>query len=333
MLFDILSWQEVRQTLQPSSTILLGNGASMAVNQRFGYHSLLEYANRNNLLEQDVHSLFDFFGTSDFELILRIVWQANNVNISLEIPDERTRNAYIAVRESLIASVRAIHPESDDVSESFPAIYQFLKQFNTVLSLNYDLIVYWVMMYGFSINDQHSFKDCFINSEFQENWFDYRQPINGDTSSTLVFYPHGSLILARNKIEEELKITRHFEAGLLNSILNTWQRGEVVPLFVSEGIVKQKVNSINSSYYLRTVFREVLPSITNDLVIYGWGAGEQDLHILNSICSSRVERILVSVYGNDQAYCNHIHHLISSRLGDRVHVVFFDSQSEGCWNN
>lgn len=333
MPFEILNWQEVSQTIRPLSTVFLGNGASMAVNQSFGYHSLLEYAKRNNLLEQDVHRLFDFFGTSDFELILRIVWQANNVNLSLNIPDARTRNAYIAVRESLIASVRDIHPEYDDVSESFPAIYKFLRQFNTVLSLNYDLIVYWVMMYGFSVNDQHSFKDCFVNSEFRDNWSDFRRPIYGDISSTLVFYPHGSLILARNKIEEELKITRHNEAGLLNSILNTWQQGEVVPLFVSEGIVKQKVNSINSSYYLRTVFREVLPSLTNDLVIYGWGAGEQDLHILNSICSSRVERILVSVYGNDQAYCNHMQYLINSKLGDRVRVVFFDSQSEGCWNN
>lgn len=333
MSFEILNWQELSQTIRPSSTIILGNGASMAIDQRFGYHSLLEYANHNNLLTQDVHSLFDFFETSDFELILRIVWQANNVNTSLRIPDERTRNAYIDVRESLIASVRDIHPEYDDVSDSFPAIYQFLKQFNTVISLNYDLIVYWVMMYGFSIGDRHSFKDCFINNEFQENWFDYRRPIYGDISSTLVFYPHGSLILARNKVEEELKITRNHEADLLNSILNIWQRGEVVPLFVSEGIIKQKVNSINSSYYLRTVFREVLPSLSNDLVIYGWGVGEQDLHILNNICNSHVDRILVSVYGNNQAYCNHIYHLINSRLGERVCVVFFDSQSEGCWNN
>ncbi|MPT45784.1 MAG: DUF4917 family protein, partial [Klebsiella sp.] len=33
---------------------------------------------------------FRFFFLFDFELILRLVWQASNVNKSLEIPDHRT---------------------------------------------------------------------------------------------------------------------------------------------------------------------------------------------------------------------------------------------------
>jgi len=53
--------------------------------------SLLDHANEKNLLEDDICQLFKFFGTNDFELMLRLVWQASNINKALDIPDERTR--------------------------------------------------------------------------------------------------------------------------------------------------------------------------------------------------------------------------------------------------
>jgi hypothetical protein len=77
-----------------------------------------------------------------FELILRIVWQASNVNRSLRIPDERTHAAYVSLRDCLIQTVRDIHPEHGRVSAYLPNIYQFLQNFKTVVSLNYDLVVY-----------------------------------------------------------------------------------------------------------------------------------------------------------------------------------------------
>ncbi|MCQ9136860.1 DUF4917 family protein, partial [Streptomyces hilarionis] len=90
-----------------------------------------------------VQRLFDFFETSDFELVLRLVWQASNVNRSLEIPDERTHQAYVRVRDSLIQAVRSVHPEYEQVTQHLPNMYQYLKGFDTVLSLNYDLLIYW----------------------------------------------------------------------------------------------------------------------------------------------------------------------------------------------
>jgi len=32
-----------------------------------------------------------------------------------------------------------------------------LKRFRTVISLNYDLVLYWAMTYGLDIDDQHAF--------------------------------------------------------------------------------------------------------------------------------------------------------------------------------
>jgi hypothetical protein len=328
--FEIHNWAEISENY--TGALLLGNGASISVNNRFAYNSLIQHARDNGLLTQDVQQLFGFFNTSDFELVLRLVWQASHVNRSLNIPDERTHDAYLRVRECLIQSVRNVHPEHGDVAGQLPAIYAFLKGFKTALSLNYDLILYWAIMYGLEIPDRHSLKDCFVNGSFDENWRRFRTPIYGDRSTTLAFYPHGSLILCRDIVESERKINSNGN-DLLNSILQVWQTESYIPIFVSEGVSQQKINSIQNSYYLSTVYREVLTTLEHDLTIYGWGFGEHDLHILRRMAAAGIQRVAVSVYGADQAFCNRAWQIIQDTLGRHVQVVFFNSESRGCWNH
>lgn len=330
MPIEIHEWKDIEEGFD--GAILLGNGASIAVHDSFRYGSLKQHAIDNGLLTEDVDSIFNFFHTDDFELILRIVWQATNVNKSLNIEDDKTEQAYQHVRDCLISAVRNIHPENGTISNQIPNIYRFLKRFNTIIDLNYDLIVYWVMMYGLDIKDGHAFKDCFDGAYFDDDWTRFREPIRDQKQCSLVFYPHGSLFLARDKIENEKKISA---AGfsLLEGILKKWEQGSYVPLFVSEGTAEQKTKSIHSSYYLNTVYREVLTHLPPNLVIYGWGFGEHDIHLLKRIAKAGIERIAVSVFGNDQAYCNRITQIISDEIGKECSILFFDSNSAGCWNN
>ena len=176
MPFEIINWADLADDYQ--DTILLGNGASIAVDPSFSYRSLLEHTQANGLMTQDVQHLFDYFETFDFELILRLVWQASNVNQSLQIPDNQTRTPYLHVRDCLIQAVRDIHPEHETVRHHLPVIYQFLKSFNTIISLNYDLLLYWSINFGLDINDGHSFKDCFVGGgRFDDDWQKFRRPI------------------------------------------------------------------------------------------------------------------------------------------------------------
>lgn len=331
MPFEIQPWEKLAGAYR--DTILLGNGASISVNPSFSYGSLLEHARANGLMSQDLQRLFDFFGTSDFELILRLVWQASNINRALRISDEQTHVAYRRVRDSLIQAVRNIHPEHDVVREHLPNIYHFLKSFSTVISLSYDLILYWAVTYGIDIDDGHAFKDCFVGGgRFDDNWQRFREPIGKERSASLVFYPHGSLVLCRNRVEEERKIHNR-EAGLLQAILDRWTSEEFIPLFVSEGTAEQKVASIQSSYYLSTVYREVLAAPRESLAIYGWGFGEHDLHLLRRMKWAGVRTVAVSVFGEDQAYCTRASQIIWDELGRKTQVEFFDSRSRGCWNH
>ncbi|MCO6055783.1 DUF4917 family protein [Pseudomonas sp. MOB-449] len=328
MPLPVMQWAEIAHHYH-RGTILLGNGASIAVSPSFAYGTLLAHAQQNGLLAHDVDRLFDFFQTSDFELILRLVWQASNVNRSLQIPDDRTHQAYLRVRDCLIQAVRNVHPEYDQVSGHLPRMYQFLTRFDTVLSLNYDLLVYWTMTYGLNVPDGHLFKDCFgWNGEFDDNWVRYRERYK-EQVNTLVFYPHGSLALCRDAVEQEFKV-HTAGAGLLEAILEEWRSERVVPLFVSEGTMQQKVSSIQNSYYLSTVYREVLRSPRATLTLYGWGLGEHDRHLLKRMHGTGIQRVAVSVFRGDPAYRNYAYQVIQDDLGP-TSVDFFDSESPGCW--
>lgn len=330
MVYKIKEWADISDDFDGS--ILLGNGASIGINPSFSYTSLKEHAVDRGLLIENVQKLFDHFDTDDFELVLRLVWQANRVNFALDIKDNATKSAYEHVRQCLIEAVRSIHPEYCEVEDQLDNIACFLKQFKTVLSLNYDLSLYWVIMYANREYNGHSFKDCFLRGEFDEDWKRFRESISmWDRKTTLVFYPHGSLVLARDVIEQERKLEAR-GGDLLRSILRDWETGEYIPLFVSEGTSKQKVNAIQNSHYLNTVYREVIPRIGKNLTIYGWGFGEHDTHILTRLANSKVETIAVSVFGSDQAYCTRVAQMIKDHISKEVDVVFFNCLSSGAWN-
>lgn len=331
MTYQIHNWLDIAGKY--SDSILLGNGASISINKGFTYRSLKQHAVEHGLLTDQVQRLFGYFNTDDFELILRLVWQANKVNLALKITDQQTRIAYEHVRDCLIRAVQSIHPEYSEVEQQFPYIANFLSSFKTVFSLNYDLTLYWVIMYANSIYDGHSFKDCIIHGQFDSNWWRFRDSIGRyDRNITLVFYPHGSLVLARNILEQETKLGAHVGSDLLRSILSYWKSDNYIPLFVSEGTSPQKISAINKSHYLNIVYREVIPKIGDSLTIFGWGFGEHDIHILKRIKCSGVKRIAVSVYGDDQAYCNRVAQMIYDNIGRDIEISFFDCQSKGCWN-
>lgn len=341
MTFEIKKWNDISNNY--TGALLLGNGASIAISDKFSYTSLIEHARENGILTDDVQKLFDFFETNDFELILRLVWQASNVNKSLHIPDEKTHNAYLRVRESLIRSVRSIHPDpNSDIYRKIPEVYKYIKRFKTILSLNYDITIYWAITYGLDVSDNHVIKDCFINGEFNDDWkklSNINEFNRNEKSNSLVFYPHGNLILIRNRSEVERKIklpkvmNGDSKSHLLASILDHWEQENCIPIFVSEGTSKQKIESIKNSYYLSTVYREVLTSLEKDLTIYGWSFGDHDLHILERISKSNIKKVAVSVYKNDQAFCNRVSQMIKDNLGENAQIDFFDSASDDSWIN
>ena len=315
-------------------TLLLGNGASIAIHNEFAYPTLHSVADAKGLLATTA-PIFAKLGTTDFEHVLLACWYAEHVNVALGTPSADISAAYAEVRTALIQAVHSVHPVHADVAADLQRAGTFASSFPTVVSLNYDLTLYWAMLL-FNAANGSWFKDAFHHSEFQTDWGYLRRPLPPATGATLVFYPHGSLSVARDYIGDETKIA--VAAGdLLETITHRWSAGHYVPVFVSEGTSKEKVASIRRSHYLTNVYEEVLPELGENLVVYGWSFDERDQHVLNAISANPPKRMAVSVFtgqpdGDQQAFCHQVLKAAGQSLPDTV-LTFFDSRSPGCWNN
>lgn len=325
---EIHQWRDIEAGFNHG--LLLGNGASVAVDSGFSYGSLFEEASRLGFLTPPVLDVFKRFGANDFEFVLRRLWQAKIVNDALEVEPGRVEEAYQEVRSALISTIREVHVSYEEATPHLSLISSFMQRFETVVSLNYDLIVYWAALYGNNILGSW-FKDCFNRGAFREDWDAVRVPYGRADGSTLFFYPHGNLVLARQEPSVEGKIAVNRAHNLLDEIFNRWEGGTLVPIFVCEGTSGHKLNSIQNSNYLQRVYREVMPTVGESLVVYGWSMAGQDNHIFESLKKGNIKRVAFSVFGNDQVFAEDIEERLTA-AGIRE-VLFYDSFSEGCWNN
>ncbi|MGE8538299.1 MAG: DUF4917 family protein [Acinetobacter sp.] len=335
--YAIKDWVEIKDNYE-NGNLIIGNGASVALHQKFRFDSLKEEAEKLRLFNDDISKLFIEFDTSDFELILRLVWHAKLINKHLGIIDQKLDSAYENIKQALIKVVKEVHCEHSDIADQLPQLYQFTKQFRTVVSLNYDLILYWILMYGNRNEDGHRFKDCFQGSGlFRNNWQDLRNPIRKEKEVTLSLYQHGNLSIFRDAKNTETKVQRGDFEGLLEVITSQWEDNKI-PLFVAEGTGTKKLESIKSSPYLSTIFYEVLPHLITqkaNLVIYGWSLGEQESHLVKQIFKNKQSgKVAISIFQNNQEECHRIYRLIKNeKVAPNIEIEFFDSQSSGCWNN
>lgn len=332
---EIVTWANI--SAESWSSLLLGNGASIAIHKEFAYPTLHSVADAKGLLATTA-PIFAKLGTTDFEHVLLACWYAEHVNVALGTPSADISAAYAEVRTALIEAVHSVHPIHADVAADLQRVGTFASAFPTVVSLSYDLTLYWAMLL-FNTANGSWFKDAFHHGEFQTDWGYLRRPLPPAGGATLVFYPHGSLAVARDYIGDEIKISVGAGAAgdLLDTITRRWSSGHYVPVFVSEGTSKQKVAAIRRSHYLTNVYEEVLPTLGENLAVYGWSFDERDLHVLDAIAASPPKRMAVSVFTgqqepDQQAFCHQVLKAAGRSLPDTA-VTFFDSQSPGCWNN
>lgn len=279
-------------------TLLLGNGASIAVSDSLHYRSLYAAATQLGYIDSQTIKIFEHFGTNDFEFVLLALANAHSVNKYLGIKDAETISSYDRVKAALIRTVKVVHPpyESAQPVLVYDTIARFIKHFESVFSLNYDLILYWSMMAGNTRFGPNRIKDCFLGERgfLYDNDF-LRSKYGSNDGSTLVFYPHGNLLLGTNQFGEGTKMISEAKI-LLDTIEERWTIDGIVPLFVSESESWKKMRSIRRNAYLSHVYSNELSRKTESILIYGWSLSDQDDHILRAIKDSSPKRVAVSIY-------------------------------------
>lgn len=312
-------WNALRATT-PFSALLVGNGASRAVWDDFGYDSLFENARsvEEKPLSQSELSVFDALHTRSFEQVLSALKTTSRVNKALAVSSAAPRNRYYAIKEALINTVHAVHiPWRLVQATSLASISQELGRYRTVFTSNYDLLNYWAVQHQSAAID-----DLFQGSE-------PRFELSASASEkTRLLYLHGGLHLVRNQDGTARKLTST-EGTLLGSfaINNTLKTLDDVPLFVNEGSSEDKLKTIRSSDYLSFCYDQLLQQ-HDALCIFGHSLGKQDAHLVHALRQAKPKTLAISIYPRSAAFIQSQKRHYTKLFADTgVALRFFDSKT------
>jgi hypothetical protein len=226
----------------------------------------------------------------------------------------------------LIKTLEEIHPSDFNTISSYVAdCGNFLKNFDSVFSLNYDLLLYWINV------NQNIFKDGFggaNNSGTVDNIFHIRYFAKKETCD--LHYLHGGLHLFMLDDGSIVKLCRRHARGeqegrfLLNEISQVILSYKVLPLFVAEGSSTAKLKKIRSNIYLLNAYEKLSLLKDSVIFIYGHSASISDEHIYNAI-KDKNNLLYFSIY--DESQLEDIKENLTSFGIKPEEVVFVDSKS------
>jgi hypothetical protein len=327
-------WDQIRRDFTDS--ILIGNGASLAVSSNFAYSSLLEFAHapeRKYRLAQGDRRAFTIVNETDFERVLLEVDRARQLATHAGIADASPlARQYRRIRQALIGAVGEIHPRHEAIAEERHLLTQrAMRQFERVFTTNYDLLTYWAVTAGRG-RGLARFKDFFWHTDHR---FDPADVSVEAGDFTRVYYLHGGLHIFRLLDGRTVKASGSTREGwgthrpLLNLM---WDyEGARYPLFVSEGSSDRKLSAIRSNEYLSFAFTEWQEAVSGPgrtLTIFGHSLGPGDNHLVTAIRSAnpRLSRVAVSIRTGGSRSATHTKEHYRERLGRR-NLVFFDAAS------
>ncbi len=283
--------------------VLLGNGFSLAQGGGlFDYPNLLERCGLPN--DNPIRNVFRTFKTVDFEEVMHALQHA--AQIEMAYGDANRSKVFEddadTLREALIHAVRAVHPgvQFDIPEPQRTACASFLKNFRSIYTLNYELLLYWVILKG--ARDIHS--DGFGLGEEADGFRTFKADAKCST-----YYLHGALHLFNNDVLATQKrvVTR---STIIDDIANTIRQTELLPLFVAECTTREKISQNKFCSVSSAKLRE-LTAIDGSIFIFGHSAGKSDAHIYEAIFRSRVKKILRTSTRersckNQSAACSHL---------------------------
>lgn len=288
--------QVVEQAEKPH--LLLGNGFSMAYDpDRFSYTSLLQSAIDDGIIteESEIIRLFRSLNTTDFERVIRLLDEAaiaSDIYGAKDVQQKLLTDAD-ALKEHLVAIVTNNHPEKSTsiVPSEREACLNFLQPFGRIYSLNYDLLLYWVIM-DLVNSGNTNYTDGFSNTEYSTDDA-YVVYANDSSVPQNLYFLHGALHLF-DAGDEFHKITYNNSDVCLVDQIKQALADKKYPVFISEGTSEQKMEKIIHNAYLNHCYKS-LKKIGGDIVIFGTLLKKNDEHILNAILNSDVKNIYLGV--------------------------------------
>ena len=281
----LLSFDEALRLARGSRSslhLLVGNGFSMGVHKGFQYDSLYERSKED--LPPRAVKVFERYETSNFELVLHRLheadWIANLYGLYDQGNDRFIQKDHDSIKAAFMSAIESTHPKQHDIGhEALGYAESFLRNFESVFSICYDLLIYWVMNIRASPKDlfqdgKYLFQDGFEGTD--PPYFSPRQELS---DKKFVYFLHGALHLIQ-KDGEIQKIVRN-QAWIIDQVRQYMSEG-VYPLIITEGNSEEKLSRINSNRYTQWGLNKLKES-SGSLFTYGTSLSDPDAHIREAI--------------------------------------------------
>ncbi|MDP3269874.1 MAG: DUF4917 family protein [Legionella sp.] len=323
-----LTFEEALNADGSDKSLLIGNGFSRSISNKFDYKTLFDLTKDpiimgDECLYQTVDHIFSDLETTDFEKVLAHLDVSHKILCSYK--KTLTLNNYInnlldkmqndinQIKKIFIKIINYVHGDlySQITPNTSIKLGNFLKNFNSIFTINYDLCLYWILMKIKESDSKFKYDDGFRGNDW----------INNESQN--IFYLHGALhIFNRQKLirTKDKQLSFLIEEKIMNSIY---------PLTVMEGKYTKKVKFITNNSYLDDCFKK-LKSRDGSLFILGTSLNEHsDNHIYTQIKDSAFHTIYYGVFEFDKKSKIEIERIKSM---NKTKVRLFDAHSAITWH-
>ena len=317
---------------------LLGNGFSIACRPNiFTYGRLYEQADFSKI-SSTAKFAFEALETQDFERVIKALRDSSRILNSYGGPAPLIAQFLQdadGLRELLVQTIAASHPawpgEIED--HEYAACREFLGNFDTVYTFNYDLLLYWAKLHtpeGALPDSDDGFR---TSEEDADAAYVVWEP--GQSHGQNMWFLHGALHVFDSGTEIQKYTWSKTGIRLVDQIRDALSR-DLFPIFVAEGTSAEKYERIRHNDYLAKAYRS-FESIQGALFIYGHSLAENDDHYLKCIRKGKVSHLYVGLYGDPNSDSNKFivrraNQLSNGRRGKLpLAVTYYDAATAMVW--
>lgn len=304
---------------EPQS-VLLGNGFSRYLSGALGqaewssYSRLLESA--KPWMSTPARRAFEACQTDNFESVLEFVLRLHSFLSGEEPYDGRFDQLHSEVAHALTRAITEGHPDCparQDLSRpGICAAVNFLSEFQTICSINFDLFIYWIAQ---QYRKKLQLSDGFVGRG--PLVFRNRFP----ETHRHILYLHGALHFVNHGGEiRKRQWERH------GSLLRQIRSAEHIPLCVIGGNSREKRAQIHQNVYLDTVWRR-FRELKGTIVIFGCALEDSDLHLVDEILrNEKISQVALSRFQGDAGALQRFRHRAKEVGRKDLEVLSFDAE-------
>ncbi|ELA9559368.1 DUF4917 family protein [Vibrio parahaemolyticus] len=327
----LLTFDQTLEQLEAGErpSILLANGFSRAWpngNNIFNYENLFDEADFGDR-DNEIREIFDRFRTFDFEKVMHSLQSAEQVCLTYGVDEEIINQIHEdqdQLKEALIEVIAETHPHrpSEIEDDEFIRTREFLVQFKEVFSLNYDMLLYW------AVNKTN------LAPNRPDRWCGKKDGFNGQewqSRQQNLHFLHGGLHLYDNGSGIHKRVYDHEDWDAIVDQVRRWLDAGEFPLFVSEPTFQKKLEKIEHNPYLNSCY-QALGKLEGTLYIHGHSIAENDRHIFDQINKSRVNKVFISIFGDEDGEANQESMANARRfLNRRIAIDYYNSNTTPIW--